>query len=177
VKRYALVALAAAACLIPATRPAAANTATSQTVVSMNITGSSCTLSSNGSDPSFGTLSNPITAEQSTSGSFYISCGGSSPALKISFNDASNTGTANFTMTNSTTTTATQTYQICDGTQFTGTTCPNGFQYKNTTAFSLALPSNGTQSYSFVPYFIPGAGGINLTGGSYFDTLTATITF
>jgi len=176
--RLRLVAVAALLAAAPAA--AAANTATNQTVVSMTIQGAACSLS-NFTDPSFGVLGNPISGVQTAEGTLTISCGSSSPTLKIAFNDASNSGSVNFTMTNSTTTTATATYQICDFYQFenagAGTTCPNGFGYKNTTSDAHALSTAGTQTYDFVAYITPPTGGIDYTSGSYFDTLTETISF
>jgi hypothetical protein len=155
---------------------AQANSATTQSIVSMTLAGVSCTLTSN-TNPSFGTLTNPIATLQYTTGSLDITCGNTSTPVKLAFNDSTNSGTFNFTMTNSTTTTATQTFQICDYQQFTGTSCPNGYQYKNTTADQHALPT-GSSGYNFDVYFAPPANGtINLVGGTYFDTLTETITF
>jgi hypothetical protein len=171
---------ALALAMILAALPAAAqaNSATTQSIVSMTLAGVSCTVTSD-TNPSFGTLTNPITTLESTTGQLDLTCGNANTAVKLAFNDTSNSGTYNFTMTNSTTTSATQTFQICDNTEFTGTTCPNGYEYKNTTADQHALPTGaGNSYYNYDVYFAPAAGGsINLTSGTYFDTLTETITF
>jgi hypothetical protein len=126
--------------------------------------------------PGFGTLTNPVASLQQTNGALLLSCGQGTTSAKLAFSDASNSGTFNFTLTNTSTSTATQAFQICDQSEFTGSSCPSGYEYKDTATDLHAVPVNN-EYYYYTVFFNPPPGGVNLTTGAYIDTLTETISF